>query len=161
MGRHADPEHIRALKGKKPKIPKDEQIVFPTVVTLVPPPYFTKRAQHHWERMTLIMASAGLLQEVGRDKLGRYCQACADYEEIQEERRKLGVRKTRYDEDTAGKLTFWMRCLKDHSEEMRDFEREYGLTPASAARIRRPSAIQPMTPREEFLDYLEEIPKAN
>jgi P27 family predicted phage terminase small subunit len=161
MGRRPDPEHIRALKGKTPRIPPDQQITFPVVKTLTSPEYFTDRATHHWERMTLILSMAGLLQEVGRDKLGRYCQACADYEEIMLERKKMGrTRRVTVNPGTYTKMAYMARMMKHHVEEMQDFEKEYGLTPSSAARIRKPgAALGPKSEREKFEDFLEELPR--
>ena len=163
MGRKPDPEYIRELKGKKPRIPKDERIVFPSAVApveIIPPLYLTAGGQHHWERMTLILQPIGLLQEVGRDKLARYCQACADYEEIMEARKALGKNKIKVNQENHQMFSYWARMMEMHAGEMKDFEREYGLTPASAAKVRRPNAGKGQTPQEKFQDYLDEIPKA-
>lgn len=162
MARRPDPDYIRALKGKKPKIKPEERIGFPSTLTLIPPSYLTTDAQHHWERMTLILQPIGLIQEVGRDKLARYCQACADYEEIMEARKKLGKARIEVTKATHSKFSFWARMLEMHAGEMKDFEREYGLTPASAAKVRRPNPKGGLqTPQEKFQDYLDEIPKTH
>src|SRR4051812_31858271 len=121
MGRKPDPEYIRELKGKKPRIPKEERIAFPSAIEITPPTYLTTGGQHHWERMTLILQPIGLLQEVGRDKLARYCQACADYEEIMEARKKLGKKKIDVNQETHQKFSYWARMMEMHAGEMKDF----------------------------------------
>jgi P27 family predicted phage terminase small subunit len=165
MPRRPDPDYVRQLKGKDPRIPVDQRIVFKTttdISTIIPPDYLNREAQHHWERMALILADVGLLQEVGRDKLGRYCQAAADWEEIMTARNAMGKAKLKITEDNWRQMIYWQNQLKAAEDTMREFEREYGLTPASAAKVRRPGhgGGGAKSPQDKFKDFLDEIPRA-
>ena len=155
-----DPDYVRVLKGKKPRVNPENQIAFPAAEgsTTEPPVYLDEFALSHWKRMVAILDRIQLFQDPTRDKLARYCQACADYEAVQEMRTKMG----RYEEhnptpENSRKLYFWMKALREYDSIMCDFEREYGLTPASAAKVRRPGEV--LKPAEKVVDFIDSKPK--
>lgn len=139
-----DSDYARALKGKKPRELPEHQVSFPIADAekAQPPDYLSDEALIHWFRMVEILNSAKLFQLPTRDKLGRYCQACADYEEVQEARKKLGPRKHVISRGNFAQQQFWMKCLKDYDHIMKDFELEYGLTPAAATKVRHPAKLE-------------------
>jgi P27 family predicted phage terminase small subunit len=137
-----DNNYVRALKGKKPRIPLEEQIRYPVIqaVGIVPPDYLTEESMVHWNRMVAILDGIKLFQAPTRDSLARYCQACADYEQLQMDRKRLGKRKHTVTEDNYNQLQFQARMLREYTKVMEQFEEDYGLTPASAAKVRHPGA---------------------
>lgn len=155
MSRRPDPEYIRALKGKAPRLSKDEQLAWKSDLPL-PPDFLGKEALECWDRMAAELHAAGVLFAISRDKLARYCQAYADYAEIIRARNKLGPKRlkiTMYNKDEMG----YMQRMVDYCNSvMKDFEVEYGLTPASATKVRRPTGAGGLTPREDMDKFLEE-----
>lgn len=139
-----DSEYARALKGKKPRETPENQVSFPIAngENSQPPDYLTDEALIHWYRMVDILNSAKLFQLPTRDKLGRYCQANADYEEIQECRKKMGKRRFVLTKSNSYQQAFWSKTLKECDHILKDFELEYGLTPAAATKVRHPAKLE-------------------
>jgi len=150
-----DSEYARALKGKKPRETPDTQVSFPIAdgEKAQPPDYLTDEALIHWFRMVDILNSAKLFQLPTRDKLGRYCQACADYEDIQTARKKLGARRHILTKTNYHQQEYWSKRLKDYDHIMKDFEMEYGLTPAAATKVRHPAKLEDH-PAKGLKDFL-------
>lgn len=128
-----------------------------------PPPLLNKGALEAWDRMCVELKYAGLLAGIARDRLARYCTAWADYEEIRLMQNKLGAKRFRITDDNWREQTHWLKVIKESEATMQAFELEYGLTPASAAKVQRPPR-QPgknelpasATPVEAFDAFLEE-----
>lgn len=155
-----DSNYVRALKGRKPRIPPGEQIIFPVeqAVACTPPDYLTPEALVHWRRMVVILDAIKLFQAPTRDKLARYCQACADYENIQEGRKKLGSSRNKWTPRLDRQISYWMRMMAMAEKTMESFEGEYGLTPASAAKVRHPNGDK-NNPMKKILDFIDNKPK--
>lgn len=159
MGRKPEPEYIRELKGKKSKIAPEHQIKIPVIAgrDVSPPDYLDEFARVHWNRMVEILDGVKLFQSPTRNTLARYCQAVADYEAIQEERSKLGGKKHKVTVFNKEQLAYWARMLREYEKTMENFESEYGLTPASAARVRNPNANK--KPGEQLAQFVDERPQ--
>lgn len=155
-----DSNYIRALKGRKPRIAPEEQIIFPVekAVACTPPQYLTDEAMAHWRRMVIILDAIKLFQAPTRDKLARYCQACADYEDIQLARKKMGPGRNKWTPRSDRQMSYWMRMMTMAEKTMESFEGEYGLTPASAAKVRHPNGDK-ANPTKKLLDFLDSKPK--
>jgi P27 family predicted phage terminase small subunit len=155
MGRRPDPEYIRVLKGKKPRLSKEEQLAWATDLPL-PPDWLTAEALVCWDRMAAELHHAGILFNISRDKLARYCQAYADYREVMLARKEMGPRKLVVTIKNEATLKQHASILKAANDIMSEFEGEYGLTPASATKIRRPTGAGGPTPREDMDKFLED-----
>jgi len=166
MPRKPDPDHVRALKGKPPALTPSEQIKFVAERPL-PPDFLDSEALVCWDRMAAELEKAGILVSVSRDKLARYCQAWADYSDVIRQRNmRKGQRhiigykilrgggKKRVVIDDQPQLSFWQRVVEQSHKIMSDFESEYGLTPASATKVRRSYGSQ-TTPGQDLDKFLE------
>ncbi len=159
MGRRPDPEYIRALKGKSPRLSKEEQLAWATDLPL-PPDWLDEDALACWDRMASELHAAGILFAISRDKLARYCQAYADYSLIMAGRKRKGKARFKVPITTVHQAQFEQKILSHAEDVMKNFESEYGLTPASATKIRRPTGGGGQTPREKFDKFLEEGAKS-
>lgn len=155
MGRRADPDFIRAAKGKGARYRPGETVVFDPDRPL-PPRYLNDEARQIWDYMAAQLEKVGILALVTRDALARYCQACADYEHIQTKLKAAGPKRFDCDEFNWRKLSHWQRVLSEADGVMRNFEREYALTPSSAAKTRRPTGRERATPGADLDKFLTE-----
>lgn len=154
MPRRPDPEYIRALKGKSPRLSKEEQLAWSADLPL-PPDFLTAEGLACWDRMAAELHAAGILASISRDKLARYCQAWADYREIMLMRKDMGEGKFKLTLKTMDTLKHQVQLIALCNKIMESFETEYGLTPASATKVRRPPGGGGQTPREKLDGFLE------
>jgi P27 family predicted phage terminase small subunit len=166
MGRKPDPEHVRAAKKRPPKIPLDERLAHDVERPL--PPQFVLDdavATECWDRMAALLEKAKLLVAVSRDKLARYCISWSEYTSVIQN--MATVRKSELNGRSKGtlsrdwlkqiqlaeiKYSRWFRTRQAAEKEMDEFEKEYGLTPASATKIRMPPGQGGQ--KEEFDKFL-------
>jgi len=176
-GRRPIPEYIRRLTGKRKDFINADAPKFPTVKVIEPPPLLTGKAVDCWVRMSQVLNRAKLFTEATHEQLVRYCNAWKDYHDIIEEKNKFGrarlvptgdVIEKKIDENgktigwetkrgTAAILRHWRAEIAEARAIMQDFEREHGLTPAGATRVRS-GMVQPLPDGDDFDAYLEQKP---
>lgn len=149
-GRRPDPNHIRRLKGKKELINREEQVTF-DVGVVMPPSFIKGEAALCWKRMATELTRAEIFSKISRDKLARYCIAWQDYHDIMLERDVMGKKRLYVTSKNWRTFMHWNQVLRQCEQVMSNFETEYGLTPSSAMRIRKPSTAKPV---DEFGDFL-------
>lgn len=144
------------MKGKKLLVPPGQSVEFEEERPL-PPDFLTKDALDCWDYMAARLERAHILVGISRDKLARYCQAWADYSEIMMARKKMGgAKRIAVTENNWRQQLHWTRMIDQCEGIMRDFEREYGLTPASSSRVRRNTkGHSGATPLDELQDFLD------
>jgi phage terminase small subunit len=93
---------------------------------------------------------------VSRDKLARYCQAWSDWTEVTAARNRLGPRKWDITEANEKKFYLWIKIMEQSEKVMMDFEREYGITPAAATRVKFPKTLA--SPTDKMNDFIKGKP---
>lgn len=152
-GRKKIPLHVKVLTGRKID-PRDrnEAIVTHPLSRPMPPAQLSAEGLDCWNRLTILLEQAGILTQISRDKLARYCQAWSDWSEITvtnaSRKRRFVIRN---DRDYRQKK-YEAKICQDAESVMRDFEKEYGMTPCSAARIRLPNKSD--SPAEKMDDFI-------
>lgn len=150
-----DPDHVRLMKGKSLR---------QTTLDLggvkgipVPPPILDEVGLECWNHMVGILSKIGIISLISRNKLTRYCQAWQDWMEVQSYKKQLS-KMQRLDTKGVymGRHKHWRALASEAESVMSDFEREYGLTPACAMKIRLPG--QKETPRDEFTKFVKAKP---
>lgn len=163
QGSKPDNEYVRRLKNKPPKLDKESRLVLSALKDPVPPANLKGEGLQAWERMCVSLKAAGILFDISRDKLARYCQAWAQYSAVIDDENAI-PRKYRYRPNMGNILEYkYRQAVKmDCERVMQDFEKQYGLTPASATQIRRPmgNGANPEDELDEFLEEHEEQDKA-
>lgn len=132
-GRKPKPTKQKVVEGtaRKDRQPANEPIVPPGEPDC--PPIVMGEARAEWKRMVTELRSMGLLERVGRGPLATYCLAWATWHQAQEAIAQLGTAMP----GAGGVLTVspYFRIAKAAHEQMRHFWIEYGITPASRARV--------------------------
>lgn len=137
-GRRPDPDHVREAKGLPTRSEGNHLALPESDVVPAPPPNLSVDALECWNRTASALFKLGLLSHVSHDKLARYCEAWSDWKNVQELRNKQGANKYKVTKSNWREQNLWKALLVDAERVMQDFEREYGMTPASSTRVRRP-----------------------
>ena len=145
MGRHRKPTAIKELEGNpgkrrlNPSEPKPER----AADGIEPPPHLNEHAKAEWRRRYQPMVHCGLLTVASLPAFEVYCAAYGRWVEAEEHITKLKPVVTRNREMRANP---WTRIARQEREVMKAFMTEFGMTPASLARLG--SAMPPPLPKD-------------
>lgn len=141
------PTALRILEGNPSKrpLPKNEPKPDPSLPEC--PDWLLDDAKQEWARVAPELNRLGLLTMVDRTALAAYCQSYAKWKQAEEFIKKHGTvyrmvkvdndgRKYVYSQQHA-EVGIANQCLK----QIRAFCAEFGLTPASRARLELPSEV--------------------
>jgi len=109
------------------------------------PASLTAVAKIEWTRLAKELFDAGLLTNADRNALANYCEAWADWVDAREKINLPGG-KTTTTEKGYEMQSVWVGIANKAAASMHRIAAEFGLTPASRARI---SIAAPKTPDEE------------
>jgi len=157
-GRKPDPDYVRILKGKKPRAKPHELIVHTPGIPRAPA-FLDTRARKAWNEMCTELKTAGLLFNISGAALARYCMAWSEYEGIRLAQLELGERRYKITDANYRQHSVWIKMLKEAESVMRNFELEYGLTPSSSTKLRKPPGVGepiPVTPEQQLESFLQE-----
>jgi P27 family predicted phage terminase small subunit len=143
-GRTPKPSALKNAEGNpgKRELNKAEPKLKPMLVD--PPKHLTAAARDEWQRVAPDLFAAGVLTIADRAALAAYCQAWADWVKARGEIDVNGMMMTTpngYQQQSP-----WVSIANKALDKMMRFASEFGLTPASRARIH---AEPPKTPEEE------------
>lgn len=117
------------------------------------PEFLVGEALDCWVRMADLLDEAKLLGLISRDRLARYCQAWADWVDVVKERNSMTVEKRMRPDALNFRTHIHLNRVRADAEQvMASFEKEYGLTPAAASRVR----LRTETPVSEFDAFMAE-----
>ena len=132
-GRRPKPTALKKLEGNPGKRPLNELEPVPPVASLRCPNYLLPEARKEWRRLAPILMNLGLLTAADAVPFAGYCQAYARWREAEEFLSQHGtIFKTPsgYVQQVP-QVSIAMQNLKI----MQSFCSEFGLTPASRARL--------------------------
>lgn len=117
------------------------------------PSWLSPEAKHEWRRVAPEMARLGLLTKVDRAQFAGYCTSCAWWRRVQE----VLITQGSVYVTPKGKIETRpeVAIAKMAAEQMNAFAAEFGLTPASRARMRIPQSDEEIDPMEELLREVE------
>ena len=133
MGRKAIPTNLKIIKGtvRKDRENKSEPVV--PVGIPSPPDHLSKIALIEWGRISAQLFQLGLLTEIDMAALAAYCDSfgmwCDSSEQLKNERLTI--------ETTNGNVIQnpLVGIVNQSREHMRKFLTEFGLSPASRAKV--------------------------
>lgn len=149
-GRRPKPTRVRELEGNPSKRPYNRREPQPTEGRVTCPSWLSTKGKAEWKRITPELRRMRLLTIVDRAALAAYCQAYAELEEATEilnrEGRIIIVPITYRDKQTGEeKISGEKRVAHPANKLQRDgfarvkqFLAEFGLTPASRAKLEGP-----------------------
>jgi P27 family predicted phage terminase small subunit len=121
---------LQGNPGRKP-LPKNEPLI--AVSTPDPPSTLSTQARQHWWQLVGLLAESGIMTALDSDALAAYCEV---YERWLDANQKLiqfgSVIKA---PDGTPKHSPYLRVANDSFRQMRVLLSEFGLSPASRARI--------------------------
>jgi len=161
MGRRGPPPkptRLRILEGNPGRRPLNDREPKPRDATPVLPAWLSPDAKTEWRRIVPELRRLGLLTLVDRAALAAYCQAWA---ELQIATRLLEKEGRIVEVDVFGKdgavtgsksqLHPAVKLQRDAFGRVKQFLAEFGLTPASRARLNAPGPAKEADPFEEYL----------
>jgi P27 family predicted phage terminase small subunit len=114
----------RKLNRAEPKPPS----------TLTPcPPALSADARREWRRVSTVLHGLGLLTAIDRAALAAYCQAWARWLEAERQLTTAGAILT--SPNGYPMPSPYLKIARDAVQQMRAFLTEFGMTPASRARL--------------------------
>ena len=159
-GRPKKPTQVHILAGNPSKIadldrraaaePKPLAVSAPK-----PPTYLPKAAKRCWKENAALLSRCRLLTEADLGALEGYCMAYALYRQAVDELdgKSLVYRPqagTQPDSEYLDERP-QSRIIRAYMKEMRDWAREFGMTPAARGRMELPEADQPTDEMEQLL----------
>lgn len=156
MGRIPKPTALKRLAGNpgKRKLPARE----PQPTREVPscPEHLPPVARAEWARVSEELGRLGLLTGMDRAALGAYCSAYARWHDAQKILAKVGMTI----ETPNGMImpSPYISIINKAVEQMVSIAAQFGMTPASRARVSADQA-PPKDPFDEFLDEGNELRK--
>lgn len=159
-GRPKKPTQVHILAGNPSKIPDLEKRAAaeprpPEATAPKPPAYLPKAAKKCWKENAKILSASRLLTEADLGALEAYCMAYALYRRAVEELGE-GTIVYRPQEGTQPDTLYQderpqSRAIRSYMKEMREWAREFGMTPAARGRMELPEPDQPADDMERLL----------
>ena len=159
-GRPRKPTQIHILAGNPSKIPDLEQRAArepkpPEVMAPKPPTYLPAIAKKCWRENAALLSRCHLLTEADLGALEAYCMAYALYRQAiaEQDGHSLVYRPQEGTQPDSKYLDErpQSRAIRAYMKEMRDWAREFGMTPAARGRMELPEADQPADEMEQLL----------
>lgn len=140
-GRRPKPTRLKVLTGNPGKRPLNPDEPRPQVVIPECPPELGAVARREWDRLSVELASLGLLTNLDRSALAAYCGAYALWAEATEAIHKYG---TMVKSPSGYPIQSpYVAIANRQAELMMRIASEFGFTPASRSRISTSSAPAP------------------
>ena len=121
---------IQGNPGKRP-LPKDEPRL--PVVAPDPPDTLSEDARKHWDRIVGQLAESGIMTALDSDALAAYCEAYTRW--LLANRNLIKTGCVIKGADDQPRHNPYLRVANDAFQQMRCLLQEFGLSPASRARI--------------------------
>lgn len=146
-GRKPKPTAMKKLTGNAGKRPLNNAEPMPPTGTPECPPHLDAEAVAEWSRLTAILSDMGLLTHADKAAMAIYCQSWSQMIAAQMKLRKEGAVVTTpkgYPIQNP-----WLSIANAAAKQLAKILVEFGLTPASRARVKVPEKPQ-KTAAEEF-----------
>ncbi len=134
-GRKPKPTALKKAEGNPGKRKLNEREPKPAAGVGSPPVWLDDFAKTVWRRVVKELEAVGMLTRVDRDSLGCYCQAVSSLKTAREEIAKDGITIQGLHGPVKNPAC---AVEKDAMTAIRQFGSEFGLTPASRARLTTP-----------------------
>ena len=153
MARTPKPTNLKVLEGNPSKRPLPENEPKPTPVAPKRPAWLTGEGKKVWDRLAPELERLGLLTSIDGEAFAAACQAWKDYVECQRVLKKHGRTYTYKNQGGFENETERpeVKVANKALEQFRTFCREFGLTPASRAKIDVKINEETSDPMEELL----------
>lgn len=142
-GRPPKPTAIKVLQGNPGKRPLNHDEAQFTHEMPKCPTHVKREARREWKRVSQELYDAGLLESVDRAALAAYCIAYGRW--VKATKELEGVELTLMTESGYTYPNPLLSIAKSASEEMRRYMADFGMTPASRAKVtsRKPEQVDP------------------
>lgn len=168
MGRIPKPSKLRAAQGNAGHRPLNKREPEPDAGVPDMPKWLSKAARKVWKETVPILLKMKVLTRADGEALASYCEACATLQKAQQEIELNGIVITFYETDDAGKILkddagklrlIPISCktnpavtIADKAMKMkRALGSDFGLAPASRARLHTEHGNETEDPMEVFL----------
>jgi P27 family predicted phage terminase small subunit len=154
-GKNRKPTAVKKLRGNPGKRKINKREPKPMIGAPPMPAHLSKLAKHAWRRLVPILLSMKVLTIADGDALAGYCTAIEQWILASAAIGKYGLLVVELDESTSTgnlKTNPAVRVRSDALRHMRSFESEFGLTPASRAKLEIHADSDEADPFEDFLD---------
>jgi P27 family predicted phage terminase small subunit len=147
-GRRPKPTHLKLLQGNPGKRPLNGNEPKPAATIPDVPEHLSEAAKAEWTRMSVELNKLGLLTVVDRSAFAGYCMAWGRWVEAEQALKKTGpvVRAPSGYPILSPYLAVANRAL----EHMRMFLIEFGMTPASRAKL----SVRPYDDEDPFEQWM-------
>lgn len=127
------PKHLRLVKGNPSRRPINEDEPKPEAKAPSCPNHLNADAKREWKRVTKELLKLGLLTEIDRAAIARYCQAWGEWCEATRKIDKLGM-LVRTPNGYPVPSPYVVIANQAHKR-MLDIEAQFGMTPSSRTRV--------------------------
>lgn len=127
------PTALKLLQGNPGKRPLPKNEPKAPVCAPAPPGELSAQARKHWDRIVCQLAESGIMTALDSDALAAYCEAYSRW--LQANERLLSEGCVMPDEKGFPRHSPWLRIANDSFQQMRSLLQEFGLSPASRAKI--------------------------
>jgi P27 family predicted phage terminase small subunit len=151
-GRKPIPTTLKLIRGtaRPHRMNKDEPM--PPACVPEPPAHLEERARRKFTEIADMLARCGVMTELDRDALGRYCVIWCRWIDAEAEiKRKGSIVKTE-----AGNIIHspYLAVANRCHRQLAQLEAEFGLTPSSRSRVRAsPSPAHRASEADKYFDF--------
>ena len=147
------PTNLKVLEGNPGKRPLPENEPKPTPIAPKRPSWLTGEGKKIWEKLAPELEKLGLLTSIDGEAFAAACQAWKDYVDCQKIIKKHGRTYTYKNQGGFENETERpeVKVANKALEQFRSFCREFGLTPASRAKIEVKTEDGEEDPMEKLL----------
>jgi P27 family predicted phage terminase small subunit len=151
-GRKPIPTNLKLIRGtaRPHRINRDEPT--PPISTPEPPAHLDERARTKFTELAGLLAGCGVMTDLDRDALARYCVIWCRWIDAEAEiKRKGPIVKT-----AAGNIIHspYLAVANRCHRQLAQLEGEFGLTPSSRSRVRATAPAVPSDPiADRYFDW--------
>ena len=133
QGAKKKPTAMKVLAGtyRKDRANLDEPLAKPAIPSC--PRFVVGEARKEWRRVSRLLFAMGVLSEIDRSALAAYCQAWAQWVDAEQKLAKTGMLVS---VEGVVRISPTWQAANQSREQMRAYLTEFGMTPASRARVR-------------------------
>jgi P27 family predicted phage terminase small subunit len=148
MGRKLRPIPLRVIEGNPARRPIPV-VPTPAVVRPDPPRFLDQTARAEWRRIVPELEALGLLSRLDRAALAAYCVCYGRWARAERELRKVAAVMTTL-RTGHQQPSPWIAISNGALKLMIKYLSEFGLSPASRARLATPQPGAPRDPAEKY-----------